>query len=180
MLLILFTDQIKHLKVVASAALAISVVSISFVILIILSWLYRKKRFSIFRVDRNYKTKNKGADISRKDNSKPIEISTIQLPTVDTSVNMREINEIIQNNPRTPQTEYTNLTTNLTTFRNPHARTDPDTPTSNYTNQSARSEPPFNRIPSEDATLEYRGYDNPALAPSPVLSSNGDRNTYSA
>lgn len=161
----LFPGEVQRLRTYVTISLVIALVSfICHIATVFIFCLYKKKKLNIFK----WKPKSKKAvekiDITRKAMGlNGTEISTIRLPT-ESVLNIQEINSCYQTNPITPQTEFTNLTT----FKNHHARELPRTP-SVYTYASNKTEEQLpKRMPSEDSTLEFV-YDNPALAPSPVL-----------
>lgn len=61
------------------------------------------------------------------------------------------------------------FSTLTTTFKNYHARSEPDSASSVYTSKSNKTSQVLGvRLPSEDSTLDFM-YDNPALTPSPTM-----------
>lgn len=158
--------EIHRLRTNATITFVFALVALIFSIAtVFFLCLQKKKKLNIFKLNSKPKKKLEKIDISRKDMGLGgTEISTIRLPT-ESVLNMHEINSLYHTNPITPQTEFTNLTT----FKNQHAREPPARTMSVYTNISNRTQEPLpKRMPSEDSTLEFV-YDNPALAPSPVL-----------
>ena len=136
------------------------------VFLIIILWLNKKTKFNIFKLTsqlKRQKRKEKEIVIGKKENG---EISTIRIQD-DKLPNIHELNEVIHNRPMSPQIDYSTLTT---TFKNYHARSEPDSSSSVCTNKSTKpiTQPLGVRLPSEDSTLDFM-YDNPGLAPSPTM-----------
>lgn len=137
-------------------------------------WFSNKAKLNILNISADMKSKKEKPDIMRNDDRMQMnsnEISTIRLQN-DTVVNMQDITDII--NKSVPQQSHYY---SMTTFKNPHAKSEPDSASSVYTNKTNKTTQPLaKRLPSEDSTLDFI-YDNPALAPSPVL--DKDKNTSS-
>ncbi|KAK6634976.1 hypothetical protein RUM44_000225 [Polyplax serrata] len=160
-------DEIHRLQVLATISLITSLVVFACVVFLIVTlWLNKKTKFNIFKLaSQMRKRKEKKIDIGRlrDDLHRPMgmnggtDISTIRIQD--------ELNEAMTGSR--PQMDYTTLTT---TFKNYHARSEPETTSSVCTNKSTKVPiPPLGvRLPSEDSTLDFM-YDNPALAPSPTL-----------
>ncbi|KAL0277215.1 UNVERIFIED_CONTAM: hypothetical protein PYX00_004573 [Menopon gallinae] len=127
-------EQIDKLQVLTTISLIFSLIAFVFFVLgAVMLWFSNKAKLNILNINAQMKSKKEKPDIMRNDDRMQInssEISTIRIQN-DAVVNMQDITDIISNKSIPPQSDYYNMTT----FKNPHAKYEPDSASSVHKKQ---------------------------------------------